>query len=481
MTDQEKTPAPPSESAAGIDEIRSAIAAGTAAEAEANVEGPPQEIVRRGGTFRAFGFRDYTLFWSGALVSNAGTWMQTAVLALVVYSLRHSEADSGIVNGVSQMPVFFLAIPAGLLADRVNRRTLLIWVQVGLMAQALALGILYATGMLSPARPVLSLALIAGLGLVAGLLAALTFPAWQAMIPDLLPRDALLNGVALNAAQFQSARLLGPMAASLLLLAGAGMGDIFFINAASFIFVIAALAVIRTRRVTPRADDALETRESAIKTLTAGIDYAVHHRTVGMLLLSLAMLSLFGMPYMTLLPAIVDKALVPAIVTGAARDAVIERWALWTMSANGFGAVAGALIVASLPRSVRRERLVLYALLAMAVLVMTFAMSRTLWLTLVISAVTGAAFLTSTSLINTGIQMRVPHELRGRVMALFVMGFMGLMPWSSLAFGYIGKAIGPTKAVIAGAAVLVAYAFALLLRPSLLAGDGEADAAPVSS
>lgn len=443
----------------------------TVAGLEADVEGPPQDVVRKGGTFAAFRHRDYTLFWSGALVSNVGSWMQMFALSIVVYALRHSESDLGIINGLSNLPVLFLAIPAGVLADRVNRRTLLIWAQVGLGVQALVLGVLYATGNLSSSRPVVSLAIISALGLTAGLLSALTFPAWQSMVPDLVPRDVLLNGIALNAAQFQSARLLGPLAAGAVLLVGLGMADIFYINAASFIFVIAALAVIRTRRVTPERSGEPRTREGAWRTLTAGLAYARQNRTVGMLILSVAMMTVFGMPYMMLLPALVDKALIPAAVLGGARDALIKTWTSYVMSANGAGALAGALIVASLPRGVRREPLVRYTLMAMALLLVAFSLSHALWLTVVISTLTGAAFLTSTSLMNTSIQACVPHHLRGRVMALFVMAFMGLMPVSSLVFGPLGSVIGPMNAVIAGAVVLAGYSLFLMARPQLLASS----------
>ncbi len=441
---------------------------GSVAGYEADVEGPTQDVVRKGGTFAAFRHRDYSLFWSGALVSNVGSWMQMFALSIVVYAFRHSESDLGIINGLSNLPVFFLAIPAGVLADRVNRRVLIIWAQVALGVQALALGVLYGTGNLTSARPVLSLGIVAALGLFGGLMSALTFPAWQSMVPDLVPQDVLLNGIALNAAQFQSARLLGPLAAGAILLVGLGMADIFYINAASFLFVIAALAVIRTRRTTPERPGGPRTREGAWKTLTAGLSYAREHRNVGMLILSVAMMTVFGMPYMMLLPALVDKALVPLSIVGTARDATIQTWTSYVMAANGLGAVVGALVVASLPRTAKREALVRFTLMAMALLLVAFALSRSLWLALVIGALTGAAFLTSTSLMNTSIQACVPHELRGRVMALFVMSFMGLMPLSSFIFGPLASAIQPTNAVIVGAIVLAAYSVFLFVRPSLL-------------
>jgi MFS family permease len=232
--------------------------------------------------------------------------------------------------------------------------------------------------------------------------------------------------------------------------------------------------MIRTRRTTPQRP-AGATREGAIKTLTAGLSYAREHRNVGMLILSVAMMTLFGMPYMMLLPAVVDRALVPLQLLGTAREAATQTLTGYVMTANGLGAVIGALIVASLPRTAKRETFVRFTLMAMALLLVAFALSRTLWLTLVISAFTGAAFLTSTSVMNTSIQSCVPHRLRGRVMSLFVMAFMGLMPVSSFIFGPLGSLIQPTNAVIAGAVVLAAYATFLFAKPDVLTPDALCD------
>ncbi len=160
---------------------------------EADVEAPPQPIVRRAGTFESFKHRDFVWFWFGALVSNVGTWMQNYALGIVVFAFRKSEFDLGLINFISGIPVLFLAIAGGALADRVNRRKLLIWVQVVLIAQATALGWLYTSGRLSGSDPVVSLLWVALLGAIAGVFAALQFPAWQAMLPDLVPRAVALE------------------------------------------------------------------------------------------------------------------------------------------------------------------------------------------------------------------------------------------------------------------------------------------------
>lgn len=430
---------------------------------EAEEVAPPRTVVRRGGTFESFQHRDFSWFWAGALVSNIGTWMQTYALGIVVFALRRSESDLGVVNFVAGIPVLFLALPGGVLADKVDRRRLLIGIQVVLIAQAGALGWLYNAGRLSSEHAVASLLWVAGLGMVAGIFSALQFPAWQAMLPDLVPRESLLNAIALNSAQFQSTRLIGPLVAGALVVAGAGMGDIFYVNAASFLFVIAALWVISPSQERHDAGGAHgRPREGAIKTLLGGIAYARENRAVGVLIISTAIMTIFGFPYMTLLPAIVDKTLHLAEGTNAYKQGVAL-----IMATNGLGAMIGALGVASL-KTVRRQRIIPYSLLGFGVMLLAFSLSRTLWLTSVVSAFAGAALMTTNSMTNTSIQSAAPPQLRGRVMGLFVTAFMGIMPVSGLLFGFVGQRIGPSNAVLAGSVCLIAWSLVLVVRPHWL-------------
>jgi MFS family permease len=291
---------------------------------------------------------------------------------------------------------------------------------------------------------------------------ALTFPAWQSFLPDLVPRDGLMNAIALNAAQFQSSRMLGPLAASAMIAVGFLAGDIFLVDAASFLFVIAALWAIRPHPHAARGeqDEPHEIAESAWRRLTAGVRYAVDHRVVGMLVLSTALMTVFAMPYMMLLPAIADK-----VLHGPDGG---ELYYTWLLAANGFGAIFGSLAVASLPPAIDRERLIPASVLVMSGLLIAFSLSRSLVLSLVISVLAGAAFLTTMSLTNTSIQAAVPGRLRGRVMALFVMSFMGIMPVSSVLFGPLGEAIGPANAVLGGAVVLAGWGLYLLVSRTLV-------------
>lgn len=440
------------------------------AEAESDTETPPERIVRRGGTFESFRHRAYLLFWSGALVSNVGTWMQAAVIALIAFDFRHSEADLGLVNFASQIPNLFLALPGGVLADRVDKRNLIIWAQVLLMLQALALGVLYVTGNLSGRAPAASLAWVSGLGLVAGVLTALSFPAWQALIPDLVPRKELLNAIALNSAQFQSGRMLGGAAAlGVIALVGykAGVAYVFWINAASFLFVIFA---VRASRTSPHGEQeahaAPRSTDGVWKSLKEGVRFSITHRIVGVIILSTMIVTFVGFPYVILLPSVAEKVL-------GFEDYKGVFTVLFTF--NGLGSLFGALAVASLPRSISREKLMRWSIAATGVILIAFAFCRTLWLSVILSTLAGAALLTTNSLANTSVQDNVPHRLRGRVMSVYITCFLGIMPLSAAAFGPLAEWIGTSWAIAGGAAVLIAWAAVLFAFPALIAPEPIAE------
>ncbi|HZL04164.1 MAG TPA: MFS transporter, partial [Coriobacteriia bacterium] len=246
--------------------------------AEADVAGPPRGILARFTTFESFRHRDFSYAFAGALVSNIGSWMQMMALGWVVYDLTGSESSLGFMNALGGLPVTFLALFAGAAAERLDRRKLLIWVQVLLMVQAVAFGLLNHTGHIT-------MGWIYALILGGGVVQAFMSPAWQAMTPDLVPRSSLMNAVALSSAQFNAARLVGPMVGGIVF-ATLGVTEVFFVNAASFVFVIIALAIIR-----PKQQRHARNGESAWQLLTGGVRYAMARRRVRMLLLSIAMLT----------------------------------------------------------------------------------------------------------------------------------------------------------------------------------------------
>lgn len=420
---------------------------------EATVETCPEAIrERERNPFKSFRYRDYRYFWSGALVSNVGTWMQTVAVGWVVYDITKAgnpSAALGVINFLNFLPTTLLTLFAGLFADRLNRKRLIIVAQTLLMIQALVLARLTQVNDIT-------LVIIGGLVLFGGVITAFVFPAWQAMLPDIVPKKSLLNAVALNAAQFNGARLLGPLLGGLVF-ARYGAAEVFYVNAISFLFVIAALALIH-----PQQEQHARSGGSAMSTLTAGLRYTRENRQVAWMLISVLMLSLFGMPYITLMPVIAAQILGQS----ATGYAVL-------MGASGLGAVIGALSVASLPQHVRRGILIRVAVMAMSVALLAFSLSRSYYLSVGLVSLAGASFLTGSSAAMTGVQSAAPPRLRGRVMALFVLCFMGMQPFSSLTFGWLGGVIGPESAVLVGAAVLLAYAAFLFLRPGLLAEPQE--------
>ncbi|PKQ37052.1 MAG: hypothetical protein CVT59_09705 [Actinobacteria bacterium HGW-Actinobacteria-1] len=421
---------------------------------QADASVPPRRILRGLSTFESFRHRDYTYFFFGALLSNVGTWTQTVALSWVIYALTNSSSSLGIVNFLSGIPILFLTLFAGSLVDYVDRRKLLIWAQVILMGQAGAFAYLNYTGHIT-------MHWIYGLTLAGGVVSAFMFPAWQTMVPDLVPRSSLLNAIALSSAQFNAARLLGPVVTASIMLGFAknenlGITMVFLVNAVSFLFVIWALAVIKPAQEVQKRDG-----QSTARTLGAGVLYARQHRHVAMHLLTVAMLTIFGMPFMTLLPAFA-KSILGLGSTGYSTLMVF----------NGAGALIGALTVASLPRSVRRERIIRYALTVMALGAIALSFSRSFVLSCALLLVLGAAFLACVSSINSNLQTAAPNNLRGRIMALFVIAFMGMMPFGSLAFGALGDLITVPWSIFAGATVLLAYAALLLMRPALLCEKG---------
>lgn len=437
---------------------------------EADTNAPTTGLLK-GGLFRSFRYRNFTLFWLGSLASNIGTWMQNYALGIVVFALRSSSFDLGLVNFLSGIPVLFLALPAGALADRTDRRKLLLRTQSVLLIQAAALGVLYNVGLLSSDHATTSLILIASLGFMVGIFTAFQGPTFQSMVPELVPRPLLMNAIALNSAQFQSARMLGPLIAAALVLAGAGMGEVFYANAVSFLFVIAALSLMRIeKRNAPMSAQSAHTslEEGAGPGLTAGVRYALKHRSIGVLVTGQAVFTLCGLPYMTLLPAIVTSSLGVTVGSSA-----YSSWPAYIMTANGIGALAGALVIAGLPTKLRRERIIPIMMLAFAISAAAFALSHSLWLTLLIAPLAGASFISVNSLTNTSIQALAPGPIRGRVMALFVMAFMGVMPLSGIVSGTLAQFTGPATAVIIGAAVICLWAGAIISHPHWL-DDGAA-------
>jgi MFS family permease len=423
------------------------------------IEQPIQSAA--GLMFESLSFPGFRYFWIGAWLSNIGTWMQNTAQAWLVTQLTNSAWWVGAVGFAGGLPVLFLALPAGALADRLDRRRLLIVCQALVMLLAFWLAYLVQTTaymVLKPAETAVPAGnwplvwWVLAIGLLAGIVGAFNFPAWQAIVPDLVSEETLLNAIALNAAQFHAARLIGPAIAGSLI-GSLGMASAFWANGVSFLFVIWALWVIRPiRRTAPRVG-----RESTWQLLTGGLSYARDHMIIRVLLLQVAILTFFGMPYVLLLSLFSKRIFGDSV-----------GWFAGLLGANGLGAMIGALGVAYLARIAHRPTLIRVPMLVFSVTIILFSLSRSYPLSLALMVLAGAAFMTMQSATNTSLQKAAPPHIRGRVMALFVLAFMGVMPFGSLAFGALGAVAGVPDAIVVGAVVCLAWGLTLTLKPSLL-------------
>ncbi|MCL6472024.1 MAG: MFS transporter [Firmicutes bacterium] len=415
---------------------------------EAETTSPETAIIetttRRGRLFISLRYPEYRYLWSGAFLSNIGTWIQSVALGWFVFQVTNSEFSLGLVNFTSSLPTFFLALVGGVIADRYERRSLLIISQIILMVLAFVLGLLVSLR-------VANILIILAISLAAGIASSFNFPAWQALIPELVPRKDLMNAVALNSAQFNAARLVGPAVAGIII-ARLGVAPSFYINALSFLAVIVALVLIK-----PRPVKTAKVSGNIWQNLISGINYARRDISIAMLLISLGILSIFGMSHTVLMPVF-------------ARDILkVGPGGLgYLMAASGFGAVLGALIVAGLSHSVQRKTLIKFSILSYSIFLFIFALSREFIVSIIAQAGIGISFLISVSATNTSLQAAVPTEFRGRIMSLFVWCFIGLAPIGSFFIGSIANLLGSPTAVAIGAVILMLTSIMLFIRRNLL-------------
>lgn len=401
-----------------------------------------------GHSFRALRRRNYRLLFIGQSISLTGTWMQQLALSWLVYRLTGSAFFLGLVAFASQLPATLTSPLAGVLADRWDRHRILVGTQLLGMAQATAIAVLVIGGWVQVWHIV---ALAALLGVVMGL----DIPARQALFVDLVDgdREDLANAIALNSSLFNATRLVGPSLAGFLI-ATMGEGPVFAINAASYLAVLWSLAVMRLTSVTrPDASG------SILHRLREGFAYAAGLHPVRALLLMLGAFSLVGMPYVVLLPVFAD-----AVLDGGPRTLGL------LMSAAGLGALSGALWLAGRPTVRGLSGVIVVAGAMFGAGLIGFSFSRSLFLSLPLLVVTGAGMMVMAASINTVLQTIVPAGLRGRVMSLYAMAFMGMGTLGALASGWLATMIGaPTTVALGGLGCLATTVWFARVRPALRA------------
>jgi MFS family permease len=380
---------------------------------------------------RALRHRNFQLFFAGQLISLIGTWMQTVAQSWLVYRMTGSPLLLGAVGFASQIPVFIMAPIGGIVADRHNRRRVVIGTQISSMILAAILAALTLTHRVQVWQIML---LASGLGVVN----AFDIPARQAFLIDMVGREDLMNAIALNSSMFNGARIIGPAVAGILV-ASIGEGWCFFANAVSYIAVIVGLLLMRIVRPAK-----LATQGSPLENIIEGFAYARNTGPIRAILLLLGLVSFVGMPYAVLMPVFADQ-----ILHGGARGLGI------LMGATGVGALLGAASLAARVGVKGLGKLIALCAGGFGVSLVLFAFSRIFWLSTVFLLPVGFFMMVQMAASNTLIQSMVPDRLRGRVLAVYSMMFMGMAPFGALSAGALAHHLGAPWTVALGGVACV--------------------------
>ena len=398
---------------------------------------------------RAFKHRNYQLFFGGQLISVCGTWMQSVAQSWLVYRLTGSAALLGLVNFANLIPVFLLSPLGGAVADRGSRHRILIVTQIISMLLAFVLAGLTLTGRIH----VWHLFVLASL---VGINYAFYVPAQSAFVVDMVGKDDLMNAIALNSSMVNGARIIGPAIAGLLV-AAIGEGWCFFLNGVSYLAVIGGLLLMD---ITPHRKVSLS--GSPLKHVVEGFVFVSRTGPVRELLLLLGAVSLFGAPYAVLMPIFSDQVL----HHGAGALGLL-------MGATGVGALGGAASLAARKQLRGLGRWVALATAAFGVSLILFALSHSFWLSAALLVPVGYAMMIEMAASNTLIQAMVPDSLRGRVMAVYSMMFMGMAPIGALIAGSLAQRLGAPHTVMIGGAICIVSAAVFALRLPRLREEGR--------
>jgi len=387
-----------------------------------SVEQPIEPVTPRrltsSQTFSAMRHRNFQLYFGGQLISNIGTWMQIIAQGWVVYQLGHSEVTLGLVAFASAIPTLAISPWGGVVVDRVSRRGLLLLTQSSSMLLAFMMAALTFTGAIREWHVIALAALL-------GVVNAFDAPARQAFVPEMVGKEDLPNAIALNSMMFNSARIIGPALAGILL-AIIGAAWCFTVNGISFLAVLIGLWLMKL----PPHQTA-HNLTSPWKQLVSGVQYTARNREMSALILLSLVFSIFGISYSTVLPAFVEK--------------VLHRGALaygWVNAATGLGAVSGAFLLTQRVSNGRRGKLLVLTNIAFPMILIAFSFTSLFPLALILAYGLGLGFMIQFTTINTLLQTRVEDRFRGRVMGLYTLTFFGFAPFGNLLIGFLGEKLG---------------------------------------
>ena len=388
---------------------------------------------------RALRNPNFRLFWAGNFTSNIGTWMQNVALGWLVLTLTNSAFWLGVVTFAGSFPFLLFTLYGGVIADRVDKRRLLLVTQSAMMLLAFALALL--AWLRHPdGTPLINIWEIAVLSFLNGIAQAMNAPSYQALVPRLVPREDLTNAIALNSAQFNLSRILGPTLGGYAM-AAVGVAGNFFLNGVSFLAVLAALFRIRY------PEEIREHHASILDSLSAGLRYVRRHPQMYVLVWIICTSSLLFFPFLSFIPWFVKNQLHQG-----------EHVYGLMLAASGLGSVLGAGLVAWRGSFRHRGRLIAFSAAAVMLVLIVFCNSTILWLSEGCMFFEGFGMILALSAVTVSMQELSSDEMRGRAMSIYATAFLGLPPLGALAAGELSRHI-PTDLVLSSMLALAAILF----------------------
>ena len=395
-------------------------------------------------TFSALRYRDFRLLWIGAFLSTTGTWMQTIAQGWLVLEMTNSPFLLGVDGFLATGPMIVFSLFGGVIADRIERRKIMLYSQYLQMSFAFILAALIWGGNVQVWHIFL-------LSFLTGSAQSFSGPAYISLLPLLVKREDVPNAIAMNSMQFNLARVIGPIFAGAALLAW-GPAICFTVNGLSFFDVIVALLLIRSPALKPS-----DGKAGWVQDMREGFRF-VTSRPKLLKLTFLAFAGTFlGMPIITFLP-VVAKSIFGLKANGYA----------WMMTTYGIGSVTGALVIAATAHAAKKGKMALELQLAFACLLIGFAFSRSLSLSLVIAFFAGICIVGVIALYSSLVQLTASDDMRGRVMSIFMLAFRGGMPLGNLLAGYVAQRWSITVALAVNGAVLASVALFFIARRTKL-------------
>jgi predicted MFS family arabinose efflux permease len=384
-------------------------------------------------TFKAFQYKEFRTMWTGAMLSSVGTWMQQLAQSWLVYKISGSARLLGLDAFLGQAPIMVLSLLGGVIADRVDRRHILLVSQFVQLTCAFVLTALVMTGVVQVWH-------ILCLSFTVGTAQAFGGPAYQAFVPTLVPPEDLPNAIALNSIQFNTGRILGPAIGGLVL-SQLGAAWCFGLNGVSYLAVILTLILVKPR-FTPKS-----TRESMLESMKKGVAFVRRSHVIVSLMVLAFFLTFLGGPTITFLPVFAKYLAGPGMPDAKAQA--------WLMAASGTGSVVGALAVATFSHSKNKGRIAVICMLVMGVMVFGFSQSTYLPLSAGLLFLGSGALMSVFTLVNSLVQLEVADDMRGRVMSVYNMAFRGGMPVGNYLSGEAIERAGAPGMVIGANAVLM--------------------------